>query len=76
MSDPAIEAAHCAWDADNPDNPFPGRVTRYGYINAAREALKPIRELVENWDVCHEAQEMALLAALKPLIYATEELAR
>lgn len=74
MSDPAVEAAQRSIMASGvwSETHLADRIA----LDSAREALKPIRELVENWDVCHEAQEMALLAALKPLIYATEELAR
>lgn len=39
MTDPAIEAAQRAWDAVTFGEPFDG------FVAAAREALKPIREL-------------------------------
>lgn len=40
MSDPAVEAAQRAWDY-----PFPGTAGEAIALSAAREALKPIREL-------------------------------
>lgn len=75
MTDPAIEAANRAIDtflADEHDN-IP--------IEAAREALKPIRKLYEELAVLafdsrdpERQGERYVLSRLAPLIYTTEEL--
>lgn len=55
MSDPAIEAAQRAWHAED-DGPHDGFVRAGRLVVAAREALKPIRELHKtSWDNCINA---------------------
>lgn len=70
MNDPVENAARRALDAE-PD----AEGYSYGDMEAAaREMARPLRALLENWDVCHEAQEMSLLEAIAPLVFSTEEL--
>ena len=73
MSDPAIEAAQRAWTdtvargARSPnENPW------LQSIDAAREALKPIRKIVEDWEATGTLDYEALLKS----IFTTEELER
>lgn len=70
MSDPVENAVQRALDAE------PG-AEGYSYGDmecAASEMARPLRALLENWDVCHEAQEMSLLEAIAPLVFSTKEL--
>jgi hypothetical protein len=81
MSDPAIKAASRVFDfmGDAPvfcDDCYDPAVDTS--IDAVREALKPLRELVEEWER-YIAYGVSLpmtdvVARLKPLIYTTEEL--
>lgn len=65
MADPAVEAAHRAWDINK--SPRQGDM-----IDAAREALKPIREWQEqNRGFSWVTDE--LLDSLLPLIYSSDE---
>ncbi|AHN84108.1 hypothetical protein GJ25_gp097 [Mycobacterium phage Hawkeye] len=72
MSDPAVEAAQRALT-----NIGYGRSGHVQRVAAAREALKPIRELHEAWSR-HEkdlsADAIQLLDDFAKLIYSTEEL--
>ncbi|SIC86986.1 hypothetical protein [Mycobacteroides abscessus] len=77
MSDPSIEAAKKAWNGTG--------VYRTIAENAAREALKPIRERHAHWVAELEksplpatagAIALVVLADLAPLIFTTEELER
>lgn len=84
MSDPAIEAAQRAW-AEYREGPFVQEMAE-GYITAAREALKPIRELHTPFEVlkggrkyCRGCSKRATLNIMWPCetaekSYATEEL--
>jgi len=72
MSDPAIEAARraCPLRHEHSDQcAFPDRV------EAAREALKPIREAYKLWGRPESAEAYAIMAELSELIFTTEELA-
>lgn len=86
MSDPAVEAARTAWRAELPLVPaehFVGQTPPRNLTRAAREALKPIRDLFEDLNsasyvaISLERAEgiRAALRELAPLIYTTEELA-
>ena len=74
MFDPAIEAAKHAIPVPVPlwmlDEKIIGELGAYGEA-AAREALKPIRALVESWEEFGDEPD---LDDLKRLIYSTEEL--
>ncbi|WPH57795.1 hypothetical protein [Mycobacterium phage WXIN] len=76
MTDPAIEASRRAFGALWPDQGdfefnFPSGQRQWA-DTSAREALRPIRELVECWEEYGDEPD---LDDLKGLIYATEELA-
>lgn len=43
-------------------------------VRQLRDQLKPIRDLLDNWDFGHEAQEARLIEALKPLVHPEDEL--
>lgn len=86
MSDPAIEAAQRAWHAED-DGPHDGFVRAGRLVVAAREALKPIRELhvpvihadehtSERWAECRECLGAYWPCETAKLIYTSEELAR
>lgn len=73
MSDPAVEASQRACSAYDIDHP------RRCLETAAREALKPIRELYNEWNAAPFLPPQAgwqLLEALAPLIFSTEEVDR
>lgn len=76
ISDPAVVAVRSA-AAANGDWPWDS--TSGAMLEAAREALKPIRELVKTWErlVNPWDTDLAdLLEDLKPLVYTSEELER
>ncbi|WP_078344577.1 hypothetical protein [Mycobacteroides chelonae] len=66
MSDPAIEAAHRAYGVMGAEATIWDEA-----VTAAREALRPIREWVEN---CEAFGDELDIDDLKKLIYPTEEL--
>ncbi|SDD61197.1 hypothetical protein SAMN04488581_2662 [Mycolicibacterium neoaurum] len=69
MNDPAVEAADRAWANRNVGD------IRIGVhmTNAAREALRPIREFIEvNTGLTRMTDD--LLDLLAPLVYSSEEL--
>lgn len=70
MNDPVAEAVQRAWDARRPG------LLKIGVHmeNAAREALKPIQEWMAEIDSEDMLPGHVVIAALAPLIYATEEL--
>lgn len=69
MTDPAVEAAQRAVDAmESP------RIFAHDLVAAAREALRPIREWMAELDSEELLPAHVVIAALAPLIYATEEL--
>lgn len=87
MSDPAIEAARTAWRAELPLVPaehFIGQTPPRNLTRAAREALKPIRELHtpeivrslddEQWTECTSCYGAHWPCETAKLIYTTEEL--
>lgn len=70
--DPAIEAAQRAWVSEG----WPGALgLSEGHLAeaAAREALKPVREVVEEW---RDQMPLALWEEIATRIYTTEELER
>lgn len=67
MSDPAYEAARRADDIE-PDLKQPDRFGEM--VEAAREALKPVRRIVEDWEATGNLDYEALLKS----IFTTEEL--
>lgn len=83
MTDPAVEAARRAWQAEGwGDGPL---AMSEGHLAeaAAREALRPIRERHAHWVAELEksplpatagAIALVVLADLAPLIFTTEEL--
>lgn len=81
MSDPAVEAAKRAVPIPPPnwmlDDKIIDSLSDYG-IAAAREALKPIRELYEEQpgDADESAELWVFLNKLAHLIFSTEELER
>jgi len=71
MSDPAVEAAQRAWLSRG----VPTKFAIADLADAAREALKPIREwLVQHKDDLAIPRLEVAIEDLLPLIYATEEL--
>ena len=75
MADPAVEAAQRALMADGPP--------RNALVSAAREALKPIRELHDAFadfyrgrDDTFAAGVQHVLRDLRELVYSSEELDR
>lgn len=80
MSDPAIEAAQRAWDTTAElTTDLQYTVNPYAVAKAAaREALRPIRELYEeqSGDSDESAELWVFLNKLAPLIFTTEELER
>lgn len=91
MTDPAVEAAQQAWEL-NLETDFPYKPGEPGIWSpdameaAAREALKPIRDLHQELDglfgiASMDASGVAagvrmVLSRLAPLIYTTEEMER
>lgn len=73
MSDPAIEAAERACPLTR--NHHRDECARQGRVDAAREALKPIREAYKLWGHPESAEAFAIMAELSELIFTTEELA-
>lgn len=83
MTDPAVEAARRAWQAEGwGDGPL---AMSEGHLAeaAAREALRPIRAVYERWERLYgssrgDVPEMVqvLLESFAPLIFTTEELER
>ncbi|KLO25883.1 hypothetical protein ABW16_21455 [Mycolicibacter heraklionensis] len=71
MSDPAVEAAQR--HADTLPYGAKGRLRGDDLIAAAREALKPVRAVVEEW---RDQMPLALWEELATRIYTTEELNR
>lgn len=81
MTDPAVEAARRAWQAEGwGDGPL---AMSEGHLAeaAAREALRPIRAVYERWGRLYgssrgDVPEMVqvLLESLAPLIFTTEEI--
>lgn len=93
MSDPAVEAAQRAWASNEALDGIDYSPGEGGFWTpdameaAAREALKPIRELhvpvvhddehtSERWAECRECLGAHWPCATAELIYTTEELAR
>ena len=77
MADPAVEAAQRALMADGPP--------RNALVSAAREALKPIRRVLDKLaedtePPCDYALQIELferaISDLSPLVYTSEELDR
>ncbi|QKT07883.1 hypothetical protein HUN08_12335 [Gordonia sp. X0973] len=69
MSDPAVEAVKRALGAD----------TGGAYVGIAREALRPIRELIEKFEShycgeCVNADLVRFVYQLEDLVYASDEL--
>ncbi|MFT9575672.1 Uncharacterised protein [Mycobacteroides abscessus subsp. abscessus] len=76
MTDPAVEAARRA-DSWEPDIKQPDKFGEM--VTAAREALRPIRDIHQKWAEAYAYRAdglvlNAFLAALAPLIFTTEEL--
>lgn len=84
MSDPAVSAAQRAWDETDG---FGFDSSRDAMVAAAREALAPIRELIEKWEapttpgVIHNGAPESLtniaqdfIDSLRELVYPSEEL--
>ncbi|QSM87558.1 hypothetical protein I3U44_17160 [Mycobacteroides abscessus subsp. bolletii] len=76
MTDPAVEAARRA-DSWEPDIKQPDKFGEM--VTAAREALRPIREIHQKWAEAYAYRAdglvlNAFLAALTPLIFTTEEI--
>ncbi len=69
--DPAIEAAQRVWEQPGPHLDSLGQPTADTVIAAAREALRPIRELVE---VSRAYGDYVRISEIEPLIYSVEEL--
>lgn len=80
MTDPAVEAAQRAWDALQRKSGWGPEEIPQELAAAAREALKPIRELYEQMNSpLPDGFELPggvkyLLERLAPLIFTTEEL--
>lgn len=79
MTDPAVEAAQRAIGHVSPDE-FTNDVGDTA-LAAAREALRPIRDIHQKWAEAYAYRAdglvlNAFLAALAPLIFTTEELER
>lgn len=70
MTDPAVEAAQRALGVKTLHPAH--RNADYLTLAAAREALKPIRELIEMW----ESTGLLDYAKLKACIYSSDELER
>lgn len=68
--DPAIEAARRAWE-EIPERSYASRSDVMEA--AAREALKPVREVVEEW---RDQMPLQIWEELATRIYTTEELNR
>lgn len=78
MSDPAIEAAQRAW---HPNLKLYTESEWEHGVASARAALQPIRDVLERWDrngnnLALSPQARAILDAIKPLIYSSEELSQ
>lgn len=80
MTDPAVEAAQRAWEGTS-NATYMNRVTLMRA--AAREALKPVRELAEAFSEFYEGRNDTFAEGIKhvlrdiaPFIYPTEELER
>ena len=79
MTDPAVEAAQRAFDRLAPDwaGVSVSRSARgQAYIAVAREALAPIRAVIERWaaETNLPPAALTLLDEIRPLIYPSEEL--
>lgn len=80
MSDPSIEAAQRAWRVQTGSEPLADdNYTIRVRTIAAREALRPIRDIHQKWAEAYAYRAdglvlNAFLAALAPLIFTTEEL--
>lgn len=78
MTDPAVEVAKKLLPVTALDNPAIVSA-REALVDAAREALKPIRDVVEEWGLITNPWDtdlMDLLEELKPLVYSSDELDR
>lgn len=67
MSDPAEEAVQRVF------GPYANIAKRTMSVSVAREALKPIRQVVENW---RDSMNEAMWEELAPLIFSTKELTK
>lgn len=68
--DPAVEAAHRAF---HPKLNYSWEDKTSG-VASAREALRLIRKLLEDWPIGYAPTELELLEAIAPLVFSTEEL--